>query len=110
MGPHGKAAPVISRERTPATKLDRFKGDGVGGLSKVLPCKSRQNLARFQQVAMLAAAKGRMISEDEARRTILESTRPLSARRVPLIDALDCFAAENYSARLSLPAFDNSAM
>src|SRR5438034_3255805 len=51
-----------------------------------------------------------MIGEEEARRRILEAVRPLGERTVPLANALDCFAALDYFARLSLPAFDNSAM
>src|SRR5436305_1698477 len=51
-----------------------------------------------------------MISEEEAREKILETIRPLDERTVPLAKALDCFAAQNYFARLPLPAFDNSAM
>ena len=51
-----------------------------------------------------------MIGEEEARRRILEAVRPLGERTVPLANALDCFAAQDYFARLSLPAFDNSAM
>jgi molybdopterin molybdotransferase len=51
-----------------------------------------------------------MISEKKARERILETVRPLPARRVPVADALDCFAAEDYFARLALPAFDNSQM
>jgi len=51
-----------------------------------------------------------MISEDEARAKILETTRRLSTRQIPLADALDCFAAEDCLARLPLPNFDNSAM
>ena len=51
-----------------------------------------------------------MISEEEAREKILETVRPLDERTVPLAKALDCFAAQNYFARLPLPAFDNSAM
>jgi len=51
-----------------------------------------------------------MIGEEEARRRILETVRPLGERTVPLANALDCFAAQDYFARLSLPAFDNSAM
>ena len=51
-----------------------------------------------------------MISEDEAREKILETIQPLAARRLPILGALDCFAAEDYLARLSLPNFDNSAM
>jgi molybdopterin molybdotransferase len=51
-----------------------------------------------------------MISEEEAREKILETVRPLDERTVPLAEALDCFVAQNYFARLPLPAFDNSAM
>jgi len=51
-----------------------------------------------------------MISEEEARKKILETIRPLSSRRLSLSEALGCFAAEDYFARLPLPAFDNSAM
>src|SRR6478672_11284969 len=51
-----------------------------------------------------------MISEEEARKRILETVSPLEERAVPLANALDCFAAQNYFARLPLPAFDNSAM
>src|SRR6266481_2384328 len=35
---------------------------------------------------------------------------PLDERAVPISGALDCFAAEDYFARLPLPNFDNSAM
>ena len=51
-----------------------------------------------------------VISEQEARRRILENVSPLDERAVPLASALDCFAAQDYFARLPLPAFDNSAM
>jgi molybdopterin molybdotransferase len=51
-----------------------------------------------------------VISEEEARTRILEKIRPLEESTVPLADALDCFAAEDYFAQLPLPAFDNSAM
>src|SRR6266516_5341985 len=51
-----------------------------------------------------------MISEEEARRRILETVSPLDERAVPVAGALDCFAAEDYFARLPLPTFDNSAM
>jgi molybdopterin molybdotransferase len=51
-----------------------------------------------------------MISEEEARRRILEKITPLPERTIPLATALDCFAARDYFARLPLPAFDNSAM
>jgi molybdopterin molybdotransferase len=51
-----------------------------------------------------------MISEEEARKRILEKVSPLEKRAVPLAGALNCFAAQDYFARLPLPAFDNSAM
>jgi len=51
-----------------------------------------------------------MISEEEARKKILEAVRPLPSRRLSLLQALGCFAAEDYFARLPLPTFDNSAM
>jgi molybdopterin molybdotransferase len=51
-----------------------------------------------------------VISEEDARRRILEKVIPLGERAVPLADALDCFAAHDYFARVPLPAFDNSAM
>jgi molybdopterin molybdotransferase len=51
-----------------------------------------------------------MITEEEARRQIVQAIQPLPARRILLSDALDCFAADDYFARLPLPNFDNSAM
>src|SRR5438128_12575279 len=51
-----------------------------------------------------------MISEEDARKKILETVRSLPSRRLSLLQALGCFAAEDYFARLPLPAFDNSAM
>src|SRR5205809_1773454 len=51
-----------------------------------------------------------MISEEEARKKILEMVRSLPSRRLSLSQALGCFAAEDYFARLPLPGFDNSAM
>ncbi len=51
-----------------------------------------------------------MISEEEARRKILEAIRPLPARTVSLSDALDCFSAQDVLAQLPMPSFDNSAM
>jgi molybdopterin molybdotransferase len=51
-----------------------------------------------------------MIGEEEARGRILEAINPLDERTVVLANALDCFAMQNYFARLPLPAFDNSAM
>lgn len=51
-----------------------------------------------------------MISEEEARSKILEAIRPLPARRLSILQALDRFAAKDYFAQLPLPNFDNSAM
>src|SRR6266480_2301467 len=51
-----------------------------------------------------------MISEEEARKKILETVRPLPSRRLPLLPGLGCFTAEDYFAQLPLPMFDNSAM
>jgi len=51
-----------------------------------------------------------MISEEEARTTIVEKVRPLPERTVPLSSGLGCFSARDLAARLPLPAFDNSAM
>ncbi len=51
-----------------------------------------------------------MRSEEEAQKKILETVRSLPSRRLSLSQALGCFAAEDYFARLPLPAFDNSAM
>jgi molybdopterin molybdotransferase len=51
-----------------------------------------------------------MISEDEARKKILETVRALPARRLSISQALGCFAADDYFAQLPLPMFDNSAM
>src|SRR6266436_691526 len=62
-----------------------------------------------------------MISEAEARAKILEAVRLLPPRKMSILsasrtdssrgeEALDHFAAEDYFARLPLPAFDNSAM
>src|SRR5207247_5707579 len=51
-----------------------------------------------------------MISEEEAQKKILETVRHLPSRRLSLSQALGCFAAEDYFARLPLPTFDNSAM
>ena len=51
-----------------------------------------------------------MISEEEARKRIVETVRLLPVRKLPISKSLGCFAAENHFARLPLPAFDNSAM
>lgn len=51
-----------------------------------------------------------MISEEEARRKILDAVHQLPERRISLLSGLDCFSAEDYFARLPLPNFDNSAM
>jgi len=59
---------------------------------------------------MPTAAPTEMISEDEARTQVLQAVRTSPSRSVALSQALDCFAAQDYFARLPLPAFDNSAM
>jgi molybdopterin molybdotransferase len=51
-----------------------------------------------------------VISEEEARKKILEAVRSLPSRQLSLSQALGCFTAEDYFARLPLPTFDNSAM
>ena len=51
-----------------------------------------------------------MISQAKAWEKIAAHLRPLPSRRVALAEALDCFAAEELFAQLSLPPFDNSAM
>jgi molybdopterin molybdotransferase len=51
-----------------------------------------------------------MINEEEARSKILETIHPLPERTVSLSDALDCFSARDFVARLPMPGFDNSAM
>src|SRR5258705_13753517 len=51
-----------------------------------------------------------MISEEEARRKILETIQPLPERTVSLSGALDCFSGQDLVARLPMPSFDNSAM
>ena len=40
----------------------------------------------------------------------MDKIKPLPERAVPLAQALGCFAAQGYFARLALPVFDNSAM
>jgi molybdopterin molybdotransferase len=57
-----------------------------------------------------AARVRAMISEAEARSKILDAIRPLPARRLSILEALNRFAAEDCFARLPLPMFDNSAM
>jgi molybdopterin molybdotransferase len=51
-----------------------------------------------------------MISEADARAKILEAVRPLPARKMSILEALNRFAGDDYLARLPLPLFDNSAM
>src|SRR6266699_1144569 len=51
-----------------------------------------------------------MISEGDARAKILEAVRPLPAKKMSILQAIDHFAAEDYFARSPLPMFDNSAM
>jgi molybdopterin molybdotransferase len=51
-----------------------------------------------------------MISEEEARRHVLQRVDSLMERTVLLSKALDCFGARDVVAQLPLPNFDNSAM
>ncbi len=51
-----------------------------------------------------------MISESEALNSILEQVTPKGSGPCALADAIGHFAARDYRATLSLPAFDNSAM
>jgi molybdopterin molybdotransferase len=51
-----------------------------------------------------------VITEEEALGRILENVRPLSPRRIPLLQARDQFAARDVLAEVALPRFDNSAM
>src|SRR4029450_6964185 len=51
-----------------------------------------------------------MISEEEARRKILETIQPLPVRTVSLSGALDWFSGQDLVARMPMPGFDNSAM
>jgi molybdopterin molybdotransferase len=51
-----------------------------------------------------------MISEEDTRSKVLDPIQMVPARHVLLSEALGCFAAEDYFARLPLPNFDNSAM
>ena len=51
-----------------------------------------------------------MISEEEARRQVLQSVDSLRERTVQVSEALDYFSAGEIVARLPLPMFDNSAM
>jgi molybdopterin molybdotransferase len=51
-----------------------------------------------------------MISEEEARKKVLEKIQVRPSRSVLLSQALSCFAAEDYFSSLLLPNFDNSAM
>src|SRR5581483_305660 len=51
-----------------------------------------------------------MISEEEARRRVLESVQVLDEQVVELSEAINCFSAREIVAQLPLPMFDNSAM
>ena len=51
-----------------------------------------------------------MISEEEARRRIVEAIRPLASRRLSISRAPGYFAAEAVFAQLPLQMLDNSAM
>ena len=51
-----------------------------------------------------------LITVDEHRRRILEAIKPLPVFQQPLMDALGLACAEDVTAPISLPSFDNSAM
>jgi molybdopterin molybdotransferase len=51
-----------------------------------------------------------MISEEEARRRVLENIGSLRELNVPVSMALDCFSMRDVVAQVPLPLFDNSAM
>jgi molybdopterin molybdotransferase len=51
-----------------------------------------------------------MITVEEHRDAVLAAVSRLPARRVPLAEALGCILAEDVTAVLSVPPFDNSAM
>ena len=51
-----------------------------------------------------------MITEEQALARILEKVLPVSPRKVPLLEAREQFAANDVSAHVALPRFDNSAM
>ena len=51
-----------------------------------------------------------MISEEEARRRVLQNVGSLRERTVPLSKAVEGFSTNEVVARLPLPTFDNSAM
>jgi molybdopterin molybdotransferase len=51
-----------------------------------------------------------VIAETEARAKVLRQVQALAPRSLPLREALACFAAKDYLARIPLPGFDNSAM
>jgi molybdopterin molybdotransferase len=67
-------------------------------------------LASISENGTLTASPTDVISEEEARRKILEAIRPLPERTVPLSAALGFFSAQDIVARLPMPVFDNSAM
>jgi molybdopterin molybdotransferase len=51
-----------------------------------------------------------MISEGEARARVLQAVAPLPARSTPLLEALGRYAAQDITATVPIPAFDQSAM
>lgn len=51
-----------------------------------------------------------MISESEARTRVLEAVAPLPPRTTTLLEALGCYAAQDATATVPIPAFDQSAM
>jgi molybdopterin molybdotransferase len=73
-------------------------------IRRVLAIRSELPISNCQLI------KFAVISEEEARKKILETVRPLPVRKLSISKSLGCFAAEDHFARLPLPAFDNSAM
>ena len=55
-------------------------------------------------------ASGEMLAVAEAREIILSAVRTLSARAVPLVEALDCVLAQDVASPINLPLWDNSAV
>ena len=51
-----------------------------------------------------------MISESEARARVLAAVAPLKPRSSTLLEALGCYAAQDVTATVPIPAFDQSAM
>lgn len=62
------------------------------------------------RAAAALCLNNQMISEKEALQQILGAVNALPSRRLPLVQATNCFAAQDYVAQTALPNFDNSAM